>query len=125
MDTELEHSSDVVKRECKFLEGISVKLTEKITDLVRNEIAQNLQLLNDNVSQKLDKLSAYMNESINQFCEYRLQECDGLHKSIAEIKKNIQAVRKGDYEIMEEQERFKKVRPRSTDNPYSCRMTFY
>lgn len=91
--------------------------------MVQNNIVQNLRLLNNDVSQKLDKISINMKEAINQFYENRMQECDSLRKDINDIKKNVQTVRKGDDEIMEEKERFKKVRSCCTNNP--CLMTFY
>lgn len=116
MDTEIEHSSKMTECECKFLNDVSLKLKSKIHDLVQNEIAKNLRLLKDDVSQKLDKLSAYTNESVNQLCNYRLQERDNLDKIVAEIRESVQAVRKGDDEIMEKQERFKKVRSRLTQS---------
>lgn len=95
--------------ECKFLNDISSKLALKISDLIQNEIAKNLQLLNEDVSQKLDKLLTYTNESINQLCNYRLQERENLYKGISEIKENIRTVCKGDAKIMGEQQKFKKV----------------
>lgn len=96
-------------RECKFLNDISSKVTSEISDLIQNEIARNLRLLNEDVSQKLDKLLTYTNDSINQLCDYRLQERENLYKSISEIKENIQTVREGDVKIMGEQQKFKKV----------------
>lgn len=105
-------SSNMTQHECQFLNDMSLKLTSKINDLIEvnnMEIVKNLHRLNEDVSQKFDKLLVYTNESIRQLCNYRLQERDNLYKNIEEIKLNIQAIREGDGKIMEEQERFKKV----------------
>ncbi|XP_012540169.1 kinesin-like protein Klp61F [Monomorium pharaonis] len=111
LDTEMARSSDMTQHEHKFLNDISLKLTSKIKDLIEvnnMEIVKNLHHLNDNVSQKFDKLLEYKNESIRQLCNYRLQERDNLLKNIEDIKQNVQAIREGDNKIMQEQERFKK-----------------
>jgi len=105
-------TSDMPQRESEFLNDMSLKMTSKINDLIEAnnlEIIKNLNCLNDDVSQKFDKLLAYTNESIRELCDYRLQERDNLYKSIDEIKRNTQVIREGDSKIMEEQERFKKV----------------
>ncbi|XP_025994445.1 kinesin-like protein Klp61F [Solenopsis invicta] len=112
LNTEMAHSSDMTQCEQKFLNDISSKLTSKMTDLIEinnMEIVKNLHHLNDNVSQRFNKLLEYNNESIRQLCNYRLQERDNLYKNIEEIKQNIQSIREGDGKIMEEQERFKKL----------------
>lgn len=108
----MEHSTDLTKRECKFLNDISVKMTEKIHDLIQVntlEIVKNLRCLNENVSQNFDKILKYTNQSIRQLCDYRLQERDNLHKNITEIKQNVQTVCENDNKIMKEQNNFKKV----------------
>lgn len=109
MNTEIEHSSNMTDRECKFLNDISAKLTSKINDLIQNKIARNLRLFNEDISQKLDKLLTYTNQSLSQLCDYRLQERDHLYKTISEIKENIRTVHEGDSKVMEEQRKFKKV----------------
>ncbi|KYN01497.1 hypothetical protein ALC62_07679 [Cyphomyrmex costatus] len=111
LDTEMAHSSNMTQHGRKFLNDISIKLTSKINDLIEvnnMEIVKNLRYLNDDVSQKFDKLLAYTNESTKQLCNYRLQERDNLYKNINTIKQNMQTIRQGDDKIMEEQERFKK-----------------
>jgi len=105
-------ASDMPQHESEFLNNMSLKMTSKINNLIEAnnmEIIKNLHCLNDDVSQKFDKLLAYTNESIRQLCDYRLQERDNLYKNIDEIRRNTQAIREGDNKIMEEQERFKKV----------------
>lgn len=72
-------------------------------------MANNLRLLNDDVSQKFDKLLSYTNESIRQICNHKIQERDNLYKDINEIRQNIQVIHESDDKIMEEQEKFKKV----------------
>lgn len=72
-------------------------------------MANNLRLLNDDVSQKFDKLLSYTNESIRQICNHKIQERDNLYKNINEIRQNIQVIHESDDKIIEEQERFKKV----------------
>ncbi|XP_067210795.1 kinesin-like protein Klp61F [Linepithema humile] len=109
--TEMEHSTDLTKRECKFLNDMSVQITSKIHDLVHvniSEIVKNLRCLNEDVSQKFDKISTYTNQSIRQLRDHRIQERDNLYKTITEIKQNVQAVCEGDSKVMKEQEQFKK-----------------
>lgn len=106
------YSTDITQREYEFLNSVSLKMTPKINDLIKvknMEIVKNLHHLNDDISQKFDKLLAYTNESIRQLCNYKLQEHDNLCKNIEEIKQNIQGIRESDDKIMEEQKRFRKV----------------
>lgn len=108
----MKYSSDMTQSEQEFLNNTSLKLTSKINDLIQInslQIANNLRHLNDDVSQKFDKLLAYTNESIGQLCNHKIHERDNLRKNIDEIKQNIQAIQEGDGKIMEEQESFKKV----------------
>lgn len=72
-------------------------------------MANNLRLLNDDVSQKFDKLLSYTNESIRQISNHKIQERDNLYKNINEIRQNIQVIHESDDKIIEEQEKFKKV----------------
>ncbi|CAL1688462.1 unnamed protein product [Lasius platythorax] len=111
LNTEMKYSSDMTQSEQEFLNNTSLKLTSKINDLIQInslQIANNLRHLNDDVSQKFDKLLAYTNESIGQLCNHKIHERDNLRKNIDEIRQNIQAIQEGDGKIMEEQESFKK-----------------
>lgn len=102
----------MIQREQEFLNDTSLKLTSKMNDLIQInslQIANNLRHLNDDVSQKFDKLLAYTNESIRQLCDHKIQECDNLRKNIDDIKQNVQIIHESDGKIMEEQEKFKKV----------------
>lgn len=112
MDTERKFSSDLIQCEQEFLNDTSLKLTSKINDFIQTnslQVANNLRHLNDDVSQKFDKLLSYTNESIRQLCNHKIQERDNLYKNINEIRQNMQVIHKDDDIIMEEQERFKKV----------------
>ncbi|RLU25689.1 hypothetical protein DMN91_001846 [Ooceraea biroi] len=111
LNAELGRSSDTTDRECKFLNETSLKVSSKIKDMMQTtnvEIAKNLRQLNDNVSQKINNLKMYTNDSIRQLCNYKLEERDNLYKNITEIRQNVQTVREKDDKIMVEQERFKK-----------------
>ncbi|KAM0732655.1 Kinesin-like protein Klp61F [Formica fusca] len=111
-DTERKCSSDMIQREQEFLNDTSLKLTSKMNDLIQInslQIANNLRHLNDDVSQKFDKLLSYTNESIRQLCDHKIQECDNLRKNIDDIKQNVQIIHESDGKIMEEQEKFKKL----------------
>lgn len=102
----------MIQREQEFLNDTSLKLTSKMNDLIQInslQIANNLRHLNDDVSQKFDKLLVYTNESIRQLCNHKIQECDNLRKNIDDIKQNVQIIHESDGKIMEEQEKFKKV----------------
>lgn len=102
----------MIQREQEFLNDTSLKLTSKINDSMQVnslQIANNLRHLNDDVSQKFDKLLAYTTESIKQLCNHKIQECNNLRKNIDEIKQNIQVINERDGKIMEEQEKFKEV----------------
>ncbi|KAL0132743.1 hypothetical protein PUN28_000465 [Cardiocondyla obscurior] len=110
LDTEIVYSTDITQRERKFITDISLKLTTTINDLIQvnnKEIANKLRHLNDDVSEKVDKLLTYTNESIKELCNHRLQERNNLYKTIDEIKQSIKTIREGDDKIMEEQDRFK------------------
>jgi len=112
LNTEIGRSSDMTEYECKFLNDLSLKLSSKINDLVQInnlEIAKNLRQLSDDVSQKINNLKIYTDESIRQLCNYRLEERDNLYKNMTEIQQNVQIVRENDSKIMTEQERFKEV----------------
>ncbi|KAL6443151.1 hypothetical protein ACFW04_002832 [Cataglyphis niger] len=110
-DAEKKYLSDMIQREQEFLNDTSLKLTSKINDSMQVnslQIANNLRHLNDDVSQKFDKLLAYTTESIKQLCNHKIQECNNLRKNIDEIKQNIQVISERDGKIMEAQEKFKK-----------------
>ncbi|XP_050448393.1 kinesin-like protein Klp61F [Cataglyphis hispanica] len=110
-DAEKKCSSDMIQREQEFLNDTSLKLTSKINDSMQvnsMQIANNLRHLNNDVSQKFDKLLAYTTESIKQLCNHKIQECNNLRKNIDEIKQNIQVISERDGKIMEAQEKFKK-----------------
>ncbi|KAH0953690.1 hypothetical protein HN011_005552 [Eciton burchellii] len=112
LNTEMGRSSDMTEHECKFLNDLSLKLSSKINDLVQInnlEIAKNLRQLSDDVSQKINNLKIYTDESIRQLCNYRLEERDNLYKNITEVQQNVQIVRENDSKIMIEQERFKEA----------------
>ncbi|EFN72909.1 Bipolar kinesin KRP-130 [Camponotus floridanus] len=104
-------SSDLIQCEQEFLNDTSLKLTSKVNDFIQinsSQMANNLRLLNDDVSQKFDKLLSYTNESIRQICNHKIQERDNLYKDINEIRQNIQIIHESDDKIIEEQEKFKK-----------------
>lgn len=117
MDTETSCSSEMTEHQCKFLNDVSARLTSKIHDLVQNEIANNLQQLKDDVSEKLNELLMYTDESISQLCSYKLEECNRLHQIIDDIKENTQTIGKGNDKIMKEQKRFMEVCSQLTNNP--------
>jgi len=112
LDTERKFSSDLIQCEQEFLNDTSLKLTSKVNDFIQinsSQMANNLRLLNDDVSQKFDKLLSYTNESIRQISNHKIQERDNLYKNINEIRQNIQVIHESDDKIIEEQEKFKKV----------------
>lgn len=108
----MEQSTDLTQRECKFLNNMAKKMTSEIHESIQIntlEIANNLRCLNENVSQKFDNIITYTDQSIKQLCNYRIKERDNLHKTISEVKQNVQTVYEGNSKIMKEQEKFKKV----------------
>ncbi|EZA58383.1 hypothetical protein X777_01340 [Ooceraea biroi] len=87
----------------KLLMSINAKLAPDISDLSRcNEsFVQNLQILNNNITQKLESASAYVNLAVETICRNYLQECNNLHKSLNEIREQINCMSRNEKQVME------------------------
>ncbi|XP_072756938.1 kinesin-like protein Klp61F isoform X1 [Anoplolepis gracilipes] len=111
LNAEKKYSSDLIQHEQDFLNDTSLKLTSKINELIEInnlQIANTLHQLNDDVSQKFDKLLEYTDESITQLCNRNIHEHDNLQKNMDDMRKSVQVIHESDSKIMEEQEKFKK-----------------
>ncbi|XP_035742854.1 kinesin-like protein Klp61F [Vespa mandarinia] len=106
---EIEVVSNVTEDERNRLDEFSRKLVSRIESLVKTKIAENLNVLNESVSQKLQHLATLAKTSINEMCNYQLTECNQLCKNIEEIEQTVQNVLHNQGQTIQENQQFAKM----------------
>lgn len=109
MKKEIEVVSNVTEDERNRLDEFSRKFVSRIESLVKTKIAENLNVLNESVSQKLQYLATLAKTSINEMCNYQLTECNQLCKNIEEIEQTVQNVLHSQDQTLQENQQFVKV----------------
>lgn len=97
------------KKTC-MLNNISFYIAQKLQQLIENKIAENLQVLNDDVSQNIDNLIEFTKETIILISKYSIEKQDCLNKKILEIKEHIKNIRQNQNDISEKRTNFIKVK---------------
>lgn len=76
-----------------MLNNISFYIAQKLQQLIENKIAEDLQVLNDDVSQNIDNLIEFTKETVISISKYSIEKQDCLNKQILEIKEHIKNIR--------------------------------
>ncbi|XP_076673120.1 kinesin-like protein KIF11 isoform X2 [Andrena cerasifolii] len=83
---EMEGAHRTVKHKDELLNTISMKLAQDIDNLIKLGVAQNMQIVRNNLSEKLKRASVQMNEIVNSACNRHLDSCDRMKTDINSIK---------------------------------------
>lgn len=97
-----------VESEDELMSVISLQLVESINSMIENEIAKNLEIIRNNVSEKLKQTSTLLKEMIDASCNYELEINDRMSQSIKSIMEAVEVLRKKQ-EFSEKQQLFTKV----------------
>ncbi|XP_012135049.2 mitochondrial ribosomal protein S9 isoform X1 [Megachile rotundata] len=96
--------------ECKheLLNKISITLVNDIQNIMRNEIVKNLQIIRNNVTQKLKRTSILMKEMIDSACYVQLEAYNDINKNIQIIANDVEMLDKRQ-QFTEKQKLFAKM----------------
>jgi len=101
-----------INEENKLLSDIHAKLMPDISEILSRyseTLVQNLQILNENITQKLEKASTYAKLAIETICRNRLEEYNHFRNSLNEISKQIDHMSQNKKQVMENYKKFGKV----------------
>lgn len=85
---------DNIESDHELFNEISKKLAYNIQNIIRNEIVKNLQMLKNNVTQKLKQTSTLMKEMIDSACNAQLEACNDINKNIKNIANDVEILHK-------------------------------
>lgn len=108
IQNEVRNVVGTVESEDELMSVISLQLVESINSMIENEIAKNLEIIRNNVSEKLKQTSTLLKEMIDASCNYELEINDRMSQSIKSIMEAVEVLRKKQ-EFSEKQQLFTKV----------------
>ncbi|XP_076670153.1 kinesin-like protein Klp61F [Andrena cerasifolii] len=83
---EMESAHDTMKHKDESLNTIYMKLAKDIDNLIKIGVAKNMQIVRNNLSEKLKRASVQMNEMVNSACNRQRETCDRMKSNINSIK---------------------------------------
>ncbi|XP_014470768.1 PREDICTED: bipolar kinesin KRP-130-like [Dinoponera quadriceps] len=90
-DKNIQDTSAIIEYEKNLLTAICSRLAPDIHNLLKGNgsVAENLQTLNNDISRKLEDVSAYARDVVEAACKYRLKECNSFRENLSEINEHI------------------------------------
>ena len=82
----MEGARGTMKHKNELLNTISMKLAQDIDKLIKIGVAQNIQIVRNNLSEKLKLASVQMNEIVNSACNRHVESCNRMKNDINSIK---------------------------------------
>lgn len=104
----MKNATNTLESEHELMNIISLKLAQDIDKMIENEIAKNLQIIRNNISEKLKQTSISLKEMIDSVCTEELKSYNHINKNIKNIMENIEILRKKQ-EFSQKQQSFIKV----------------
>lgn len=104
----MKNAANTLESEHELMNIISLKLAQDIDKMIENEIAKNLQIIRNNISEKLKQTSISLKEMIDSVCTEELKSYNHINKNIKNIMENIEILRKKQ-EFTQKQQSFIKV----------------
>lgn len=104
----MKNAANTLESEHELMNIISLKLAQDIDKMIENEIAKNLQIIRNNISEKLKQTSISLKEMIDSVCTEELKSYNHINKNIKNIMENIEILRKKQ-EFSQKQQSFIKV----------------
>ena len=86
---EIEGARGTMGHKDELLNTISMKLAGDIDNLIKIGVARNMQIVRNNLSEKLKLASVQMNEIVNSACNRHLESCNRMKSDINSIKAAI------------------------------------
>lgn len=108
IQNEVKNVVGTVESEDELMSVVSLQLAESINNMIENEIAKNLEIIRNNVSEKLKQTSTLLKEMIDASCNYELEINDRMSQSIKSIMEAVEVLRKKQ-EFSEKQQLFTEV----------------
>ncbi|XP_033206918.2 kinesin-like protein Klp61F [Bombus vancouverensis nearcticus] len=108
IQNEVRNVVGTVESEDELMSVVSLQLVESINSMIENEIAKNLEIIRNNVSEKLKQTSTLLKEMIDASCNYELEINDCMSQSIKSIMEAVEVLRKKQ-EFSEKQQLFTKM----------------
>lgn len=110
LENEVKNLTTMTEQACNILNNVCSKIAQEIQQSVDNNLAKNLQYLNDDVSQKIDNFTELTQNSITFINESSTQKCDYLNRKVQDILENSEDIRQSQNIITEQRIKFVKVR---------------
>lgn len=104
----MKNAANTLESEHELMSIISLTLAQDIDKMIENEIAKNLQIIRNNISEKLKQTSISLKEMIDSVCTEELKSYNHINKNIKNIIENIEILRKKQ-EFSQKQQSFIKV----------------
>lgn len=104
----MKNAANTFKSEHELMSVISLKLAQDIDKIIENEIAKNLKIIRNNISEKLKQTSISLKEMIDSVCIEELKSYNHINKNVKNIIKNIEILCKKQ-EFSQKQQSFIKV----------------
>ncbi|XP_017799179.1 PREDICTED: kinesin-like protein Klp61F [Habropoda laboriosa] len=109
LENEIKYVTVITDEQYNILNNICFNITQKIQQLIDNNIAENLIALNINISKKCDNLTESTKELITSICKCSTEERDRLNNNISDIRKQISSIRHNNKSVMERRINFAKM----------------
>lgn len=104
----MKNTTNTLESEHELMRIISLKLAQDTDKMIENEIAKNLQIIRNNISEKLKQTSICLKEMIDSICTEELKSYNHINKNVKNIIENIEILRKKQ-EFSQKQQSFIKV----------------
>ncbi|XP_017767559.1 PREDICTED: kinesin-like protein Klp61F [Eufriesea mexicana] len=91
---EVKNTISTIESEHELMSVVFLKLAQNIDNIIENEIIKNLQIITNNVSEKLKQTLTLVNETIDSTCNYKLETYDYVFKNVKIITENIEMLYK-------------------------------
>ncbi|XP_031370536.1 kinesin-like protein Klp61F isoform X1 [Apis dorsata] len=108
IQNEMKNAANTFKSEHELMSVISLKLAQDIDKIIENEIAKNLKIIRNNISEKLKQTSISLKEMIDSVCIEELKSYNHINKNVKNIIKNIEILCKKQ-EFSQKQQSFIKM----------------
>lgn len=99
----------MTEEEYNMLNNILCNIVQKIVPVVENKIAENVQALNVDVSNKADNLVDSTKQLVSSVSECSFEKRNPLNNNVCEIRERIKEIRHNQNGIKEQRTNFAKV----------------
>nr|XP_034173389.1 kinesin-like protein Klp61F [Osmia lignaria]XP_034173390.1 kinesin-like protein Klp61F [Osmia lignaria] len=108
LEGEIKNVTTITEKECS-ISNYLFSTTKKIHQLMENKIAENFEILNTDISYKVDSLTESTKKLITSIFNHSNDKCEHLSNTTQEVKENIENIRHNQNTLMKKRANFAKI----------------